>query len=517
MILAPATPIASNVCMFALHAPFPPVVHDTAGTRQIDRAIIDNGTPGFQLMMRAAQATLDLIRRLPASKNDATGAGLTNMVVLAGSGNNGGDGYGLGALACLAGFDVTILGYGTPTGDAALARDFCTDLGLKINDWTGTLPPSALYIDALLGIGLNRAPDGPLADIIKALNAAHQTDAARIIALDIPSGLDADTGNAYTPCSTAHHTVTFLTLKAGILTGDGPDRCGEVHFSDLGHETRRAPAVARLLTPPTCLAMSPAATAHKGTRGSAALLAGVVGMEGAGQLAGLASLRAGAGKVFWATPENTFDRPPELIILTPDDLLAQLDTFRVCIAGPGLGDGFDTHLETIWHADIPLVLDADGLRWLARAQPAARHAAFIATPHPGEARALAPTPDPDRFAQLASLRAHYGGTWVLKGAGTLISGEMTTICPFADGRLGTAGAGDVLAGIIGGLWSQHHELAADQIAQAGVYVHTHAARTAINARAGHSIIAGDVLDALGEAHHHARNILSGHSEIWSAL
>ena len=141
---------------------------------------------------------------------------------------------------------------------------------------------------------------------------------------------------------------------------------------------------------------------------------------------------------------------------------------------------------------------------------------MIATPHPGEAGALLDDKaEADRFAQLDALKTRYGGTWVLKGAGTLISGEMTTLCPFADGRLGTAGAGDVLAGLIGGLWAQHPEMAADQIAQAGVYLHTHAARFAIEARDGHAIIAGDLLDALGRAFQHARDILAGHGEKWS--
>ena len=513
MILAGPAPILSNVCMFALHAPFPPVIHDSTGTKAIDRAIMEAGTPGFTLMMRAAQASLERILELEQSrKTDFT----EGMVVLAGPGNNGGDGYGLAALASLAGYKVSVIACGVPQNDAQLARTFCENLGLEIRPWAGQLPPAVIYVDALLGIGLNRAPEGALAEIIGALNAVHETYASIIVALDIASGLDADSGQAPGVCVTAHQTVTFLTLKAGLLTGEGPNRCGELCFSDLGCETKLAPATARLLTPPGFMNPRPAPTAHKGTKGSLALLAGAKGMEGAGQLAGLAALRAGAGKVFWATCESPFERPVELILTSPDALIKQISDWRVCIAGPGLGDEYDAQLETLWQADVPLVLDADGLRWLARAQPPARNAPLIATPHPGEAGALLDdTAEADRFAQLDALKTRYGGTWVLKGAGTLISGEMTTLCPFADGRLGTAGAGDVLAGLIGGLWAQHPEMAADQIAQAGVYLHTHAARFAIEARDGHAIIAGDLLDALGRAFQHARDILAGHGEKWS--
>ena len=517
MILARTAPIPSNVCMFALHAPFPSVIHDSAGTKAIDRAIIEAGTPGFTLMMRAAQVSLERILDLEKSREKGFTRG---MVVLAGPGNNGGDGYGLAALASLAGYSVTVIAYGMPQNDAQLARVFCENLGLDIRPWTGHLPPAAIYIDALLGIGLNRAPEGVLAEIIETLNTVHDSDASLIVALDIASGLDADSGQAPGVCVTAHHTMTFLTLKAGLLTGEGPDRCGELWFGDLGCETKLAPAMARLLTPPGFMKTRPAATAHKGTKGSLALLAGAQGMEGAGQLAGLAALRAGAGKVFWATSESPFERPAELILTTPDALIDQISDWRVCIAGPGLGNNsgkdFEKYLEVLWQEDIPLVLDADGLRWLARMQPPVRNTPFIATPHPGEARALlGEMTEANRFFRLGALKARYGGTWVLKGAGTLISGEMTTLCPFADGRLGTAGAGDVLAGLIGGLWSQHPEMAADQIAQAGVYLHTHAARIAIEARDGHAIIAGDLLDALGPAFRHARNILAGHDEKWS--
>jgi NAD(P)H-hydrate epimerase len=387
MILARAASIPSNVCMFALHAPFPSVVHDSAGTKAVDRAIIEAGTPGFALMMRAAQASLERISELEQRHTTTFSKG---MVVLAGPGNNGGDGYGLAALANLAGYDVTVIAYGAPQNDAQLARVFCENLGLDIRPWAGQLPAAGIYIDALLGIGLNRAPEGALAEIIEALNAVHETGTSVIVALDIASGLDADSGRAPGVCVTAHQTVTFLTLKAGLLTGEGPDRCGELCFADLGFETKLAPAMARLLTPPGLMNARPAATAHKGTKGSLALLAGAAGMEGAGQLAGLAALRAGAGKVFWATSETPFERPAELIVTTPDALIEQIADWRVCIAGPGLGnglesdlgDGYDAQLETLWQTDLPLVLDADGLRWLARAQPPARNSPLIATPTP---------------------------------------------------------------------------------------------------------------------------------------
>ncbi|HAL84323.1 MAG TPA: NAD(P)H-hydrate epimerase, partial [Rhodobiaceae bacterium] len=205
----------------------------TSQIREAEAALIDSGVEEWELMQRAGRGAADWIARLAAGNQ---------VTILCGPGNNGGDGYGLAALASLAGYEVTVIAYGVPQNDAQLARTLCENLGLDIRPWAGQLPPASIYIDALLGIGLNRAPEGALAEIIAAVNAVYETDSTTdtsiIIALDIASGLDADSGRAPGVCVTAHQTVTFLTLKAGLLTGDGPDRCGELCFTDLGCETK---------------------------------------------------------------------------------------------------------------------------------------------------------------------------------------------------------------------------------------------------------------------------------------
>ena len=282
-----------------------------------------------------------------------------------------------------------------------------------------------------------------------------------------------------------------MTLKQGLLTGDGVDVSGAVCFADLGYPPPADTATARLLNAASFRIAPHPPSGHKGTRGNVLLLGGTEGMEGAGVLAGLAALRGGAGKLFWAGGGANLERPPEFICLEAaavPDALADMD---VVVAGCGLGDTHDELLAELWQSEKPLVLDADGLRWLARTDASPRTAPLIATPHPGEAKGLLDAPD--RFTALKELQARFGGIWVLKGAGTLISGAPPHLCPLADGALGTAGMGDVLAGLIGGLWAQMPDETPENAALAGVFTHAETARRRLAANGGRGILASDLL------------------------
>ena len=217
-------------------------------------------------------------------------------------------------------------------------------------------------------------------------------------------------------------------------------------------------------------------------------------MEGAGCMAGLAALTAGAGKVYVCGPSFP-ECPLELISVKRDlgqvdELLDQVDAV---VAGPGLGTGADCFLEKAWASDTPLILDADGLNWLSESKAGRRQAHWIGTPHPGEARTLLGEEITDRFLALEKLQSKYGGVWVLKGAGTLVGPKPTYVNPLADSILATAGSGDILAGLIGGLTAQRQEKPEIY----GVWLHGKAAEHLKN-NGQSTLLATDLLPAVSK-------------------
>jgi NAD(P)H-hydrate epimerase len=236
--------------------------------------------------------------------------------------------------------------------------------------------------------------------------------------------------------------------------------------------------------------------AHKGDYGNVLVLGGWGGMEGAGFLAGIAALRVGAGKVYICGPE-TVRQPFELINVPKEinEFKSVVLTMDAIVVGPGLGQHADEFIETAWAANVPLVMDADGLRWLARTNLKTQKKGFwVGTPHPGEASALLTAKLDDRFIILNALHQKFGGRWVLKGPGTLIGPKPIFINSFANSALATAGSGDVLAGIIGGLIAQ--KTADPELL--GVYLHTEAARQVLvdNKK---TLLASDILNKIGNA------------------
>ncbi len=458
-------------------------VYSTDSVKKIETELINKGTKSFLLMMRAANAAYHLLLSRAANE----------IVIFCGKGNNGGDGLGLAALLFMANLKVNVVQVEMPsTKEAKQARMLCLDLGVKIEEWKHTPKLGSWYVDALLGSGLSRIPDGKYKDAIKFLNAEN-SKGKNILSLDIPSGLNGTTGQGDGLVVQASETITFLAMKQGLLTGPAVDYVGKITFNNLGVEEYPKIADAQILEENDCDFGLLKPSAHKGTRGNVILFGGMQGMEGAGMLSGLASLKAGAGKVFWITNTKSLQRPPELITVAPKEkiVLDLVRNSRVCVLGPGLGSGFDRLIRAVWNSDIPIVLDADGIRWLARELPPKREGKLVGTPHPGEADDLVQGRELNRFETISYLRDRFGGDWVLKGAGTLISDSKTLwVNKLNMPQLGTAGAGDVLAGFIAGVWSSGSQTPA----RTGVWLHSRFAKAAFEKKTAPFLTASDLLN-----------------------
>lgn len=484
-----------------------PAVYTTAAVRAADRHAIEQlGISAATLMARAGEAAFaHLVRRWPAARR---------LLLLAGAGNNGGDAYVLARLASAAGLEVTLVApAGAPMpGPAAAAEADWTEAGGQPRPWVdGLLAGADVVVDGLLGTGLAREVDSPLRDVIAAINAAGRP----VLALDVPSGLDSDSGHVRGVAIRAVLTVSFVGLKQGCWLGDGPDHAGEVVLEDLGVP---ATAFAGHLPSMTCLRDEEvmvalprrARSAHKGTHGRVLVIAGGPGMPGAARLTGEAALRAGAGLVTVATwPQHAAALAigrPELICLPaerPRDLEAALAAADVVAVGPGLGTGDWARglLDAAFAASRPLVVDADALNLLARAPQ--RRATWCLTPHPGEAGRLLGTDAAavkrDRLGAVHALVDRYGGVAVLKGAGTLVAGEggPVRLCTCGNPGMAVAGMGDVLTGVIAAVAAQQVSPGSDLLAAAAVGVQVHATAGDRAARRGErGLLASDVLSEL---------------------
>lgn len=483
----------------------PHALYRAEQVRRLDRcAIRDQGIPGIELMNRAGEAAYRILRERWPSARDLT--------VLAGIGNNGGDGYAIARLARAEGLAVRLLQLGDPQrvqGDAAVSRDAWLGAGGTIEPYRGLPRRSDVLVDAVLGTGLERPLEGLWAEAIRALD----TQRAPVLAVDIPSGLNADTGQVMGVAVRAEVTVTFIGLKQGLFIGAGPEYCGEIRFSPLA-----IPAVVYSCEIAAARRIDWAQqadrfgrrprTAHKGTFGHLLVIGGAPGLSGAALLAGEAALRAGAGLVSVAThPAHAAWlnlARPELMVAaleTPKDLDALIARADVVAVGPGLG-------REAWGRDLwarvrglgmPLVVDADALNLLAEG-PESGGPDWVLTPHPGEAARLLGTSvaaiEQDRPAAVRALQGRYGGVAVLKGAGTLIQGDPVrplAVCSDGNPGMATAGSGDVLTGIIGALRAQG--LDAEEAACAGVCLHAAAGDRA--ARLGErGLIASDIIAAV---------------------
>jgi NAD(P)H-hydrate epimerase len=459
-------------------------LYTAAQVRELDRiAIQERNIAGYQLMSRAGQALADCVaRRWPR---------LRRVCIVCGAGNNGGDGYVLGRLLRDAGVEVTLLGLADPdtlSGDAARAAGDYRAAGGVVAPYGGELPHDAeLLVDALLGTGLDRPVEGRYRDVIEALNR-HP---APLLAVDVPSGLHADTGAILGVAVQAACTVTFIGRKRGLYTGAGGQQAGSVEFADLAvppdiYSTQRAGVELIAQLPLEQLLAPRRRDAHKGDFGHVLVVGGNAGMSGAARLAAEAAARCGAGLVSVAT--RAAHAPvlnagcPELMVHAVEraaELAPLLVRASVVVVGPGLGRSAWSQqlLGRVLDSDLPLVMDADALNLLA--QDPLRRDNWILTPHPGEAARLlgqcSAEIQRDRFAALERLVADYAGSVVLKGAGSLV-GDATSgvrLCAHGNPGMASGGMGDVLSGVLGALLAQG--VPRFEAATTGVWLHAVAA------------------------------------------
>ncbi|MEN8206737.1 MAG: NAD(P)H-hydrate dehydratase [Pseudomonadota bacterium] len=479
-------------------------LYTTAQVRELDRlAIEEAGIPGYTLMTRAGEACWAVLRaQWPAARS---------LAVFCGAGNNGGDGFVIARLALQANWQVQLVQLGDPArmqADAQQAHDAFLSAGGQVLPFTADIAiESEVIVDALLGTGVDRPLEGAWRTAIEVMNAAT----VPVLAVDIPSGLQADTGAVAGVAIHADQTVTFIGRKAGMYTGAAADHCGSLTFDDLdvpGNIIEQVPVAATLLQQPPLgrLASPRLRNAHKGHYGHVLVIGGDHGMAGAARLAGEAALRSGAGRVSLATrPEHATliaTACPELMchgVASAQQLKALLHSASVLLIGPGLGRSVwaQSLLSAVLETPQPRVIDADALNNLAgQAQPFDRQ---VLTPHPGEAARLLDKTvkhvQADRFAAAHAISRQYGGTTVLKGAGTLIQSAdgMPVVCGAGNPGMATAGTGDVLAGVIAALIAQG--MAIEAAALAGVCAHACAGDIA--AKEGErGLIARDVIAAL---------------------
>lgn len=452
----------------------PRPVHPVQSIREIERRGADAQPP---LMARAGAAAAALAAKLAGDHGK-------DILVLAGPGNNGGD----------ARIAARLL----------QERFFRVVLATRVEE----IPSGvrwALVVDGLFGIGLSRAIEGAAARLVEYANAQP----CPVLALDIPSGLHADTGQALGPTVRATHTVTFIALKPGLLTLDGPDHCGEITVEDLGLAPEaRASASGWVASPalfPNTLRPRPRKF-HKGMAGSLGILGGAAGMTGAALLTGRAALRLGAGRVYAGllSPLAVDPAAPELMLRHADDVLGlDLDAL---VAGPGLGSSghAETLLGAVLTSEQPCVLDADALNLVAdstdlREACRRRTADTIVTPHPAEAARLldmtTAAVQADRLAAARRLSADLRAHALLKGNGSVLVARDGHWFINTSGNPGmaSAGMGDVLAGFLGALLAQGYP--GETALVLGTHLHGCAADEAVRAGAGPvGLTASELLD-----------------------
>ena len=486
----------------------PTALYRASDVRELDRlAIEEAGIPGIELMERAGLESFRVLReRWPAARR---------VAVVAGPGNNGGDGFVVARLAAVDGLAVSVRVIGDAArigGDARTAYRRMLEAAPGLDMASDVVQSADVVVDALLGTGLARDVSGQTADAVRAMNAS----AAPVLALDIPSGIHADTGRMLGCAVCASVTVSFIGLKQGLFTREGRGCAGEIVYCDLGvpaevFERVRVSAL-RVAFEDCVGVLGPRSRdAHKGRFGHVLVVGGDHGFAGAARLAGEAAGRAGAGLVSVATRSDhvapiVASRPELMVrgIESPATLDALLRRASVVAVGPGLGQNEwgVALLEKVVETDRALVVDADALNLLARQAvrwPCSEARAVVYTPHPAEAGrilgAWAREVESDRFASARALANAHGGTWLLKGAGTIVaeSGAVPRLCQGGNPGMASGGMGDVLTGVVAALIAQG--CTAFDAASAGACLHA-AAGDAAAADGERGMLASDVIAML---------------------
>ncbi len=443
------------------------------------------GEASVDYMERAARVIADIaLARFPEARR---------VYIACGPGGNGGDGYACARMLHEAGINVALFPAAEARSpDARCNADRAREMNIPFAAGGDPLPAPDMWIDALYGTGLSRAPEGAAQRLIERMNA-ERARGARILAADIPSGLNGATGRAFSPAVRADVTAALQYEKTGYYLEDGFDHCGEIICADVGFPRSAFPsALPRLMQPRDLRALfAPRPrNLHKGRCGQLLIAAGSFGMAGAAALCARAALRSGAGLVSVACPRSIV---PILQALAPcatcvplpemDGAIAPeaADVLREALRGKSaavIGCGLSRRaapaaLRAVLESGVPAVIDADGLNLLSahpelRALLGARH---ILTPHPGEAARLLGRPCEDALADAKAL-AETGATVVLKGAGRVICGGGEVLLSASGGcAMARGGSGDVLSGILGALLAEGSSRTPAQTAAAACEVH----------------------------------------------
>lgn len=445
-------------------APFAEALFDAAALRRVEVAAAQRLGDAFELMRRAGQAAWrEVLAQWPQAGR---------IVVLCGPGNNGGDGYVLARHAHEAGREVTVVRLDEHAPRSELAVRAAAEMessGAQVRVFDGALPAADVIVDALFGIGLAREPDASTRELIDAVNASQ----VPVLALDVPSGVDADRGSAPGAAVVATRTLEFMAPKAGLRTGPALDHAGTLSLATLDVTAQdfeqTLPYAQRLSAFDLARWLAPRPRdSHKGRNGRVLCVGGEHGSGGAIMLCAHAALRSGAGLVEVATRERhiapLLARLPEAMVHEVGDDRAMhdaLDRADAVALGPGLGmREWGQHLyERVIASGKPLLLDADALNLLAT-RPFALPADTVITPHPGEAARLlgisTAQVQADRFGAIRALVERYACVVVLKGAGSLVAVAHEPPRVIAAGNPGMAvgGMGDVLSGVIAALRAQ---------------------------------------------------------------
>lgn len=485
------------------------LLYQVDGIRQLEHwGVVSAGLSEAEMMQRAGRSALVVLQQRYSS--------CQHLAVCCGKGNNGGDGFVLAALAADLGMNVICYTLSTldavRPGPAQQAAKLCEQQGVPCVPLTAESDFSDcdVIVDALLGIGLQGDVRQDTAALIEHINQSNKP----VLALDCPSGIDVNTGRPMGTSIKADATVTFIAAKLGLYTYKGVPTAGDIIIADLGFGQTKVPAikpVAKVLDSTRMQALLPkrCRSSHKGNFGHVLVIGGDYGMGGAVRMAAEAALRSGAGLVTVATrPEHVTvvsATRPEIMcheIVESDDILPLLERAKVIVCGPGLGqtEWSQGLFERVMQTDKPKVLDADCLNILS-AKPM-HHDNWILTPHPGEASRLLGVEcsqiQADRLLRVQQLQNKYGGVAVLKGAGTLVQcpNQLTSVCHAGNPGMATAGMGDILSGILGGLLAQG--LSLSDAAEVGVWAHASAGDQAALTDGERGMLATDVLKYLRE-------------------
>lgn len=484
----------------------PQQLYTAEHVRQLDRIAIDElKIPGYDLMQRAASFSYGCLKQhWPEARS---------ILVICGGGNNAGDGYVLARYAVDEGKQVQVgwlLDPETLTGDAKTAYQDLLAAGCQPAPFDAFMLNAAdVVVDALFGTGLDRDIEGKFADAVDAINDSMLP----VLAIDIPSGLHANSGRVMGTAVKSDVTPSFIGLKQGMFTNNGEEFSGKVMFNDLevpdevyqrlgSHDVSRLVLAQQLhLLPPR------QRNAHKGHFGHVLIIGGDRGYLGAAQMAAEAAARVGAGLVSVATHSA---HAGLLSVMRPEimthgvesviDLMPLLKRASVIAIGPGLGQSewAQSLLARVLETDLPLVIDADGLNLLAQDQACSSR--WVLTPHPGEAARLLGTNtesiQTDRYAAARQLHEKFKGPVVLKGNGSIITDRdgQLFVCDAGNPGMASGGMGDVLTGIIAGLLAQRLDI--DAATKLGVSLHAAAADAAAGLEGERGLLAKDLFPHL---------------------